>query len=287
MGNIFLEGSITLLLFATFWLLFCELYSLSKTRQILLIIGMVLFRPVWALIIHNPFYQLPGIVEVLLSAAMMAGLTALAGGKSKNLWITAAYFAGAHAFIDAIASAISLGLGGFGFPGRTLYIVGNFSVYVVLFLVALIYYFMIRDTTEKELARIPAAVWLVVLLMQPIGLVLYYIPISSLLKQLDAGFNNFLFLGSFLLVLLVLSLVILRTFINLVSGYSGLSPEFAKKYGLTAREVEIAEALLEGKTNKEIAESLFIATTTAQTHLQTIYRKTGASGRYALMALCK
>jgi DNA-binding CsgD family transcriptional regulator len=286
MGSLFLEDSITLLLFATFWLIFCELYTQPKPRRILLVIGMVLFRPVWALIINNPFVQVPGIVEVLLSAAMMAVLAALAGG-TKSQWITAAYFAGAHAFIDAIASAISLGLGGFGFPGRDLYILGNFFVYVVLFLVAFIYYFMIRDTTEKDLARIPGAVWLVVLLMQPVGLILYYIPISSLLKQLDAGFNNFLFLGSFLLVLLVLSLVILRIFVKLVSGYSGLSPEFAKKYGLTTREVEIAEALLEGKTNKEIAESLFIATTTAQTHLQTIYRKTGASGRYALMALCK
>jgi DNA-binding CsgD family transcriptional regulator len=292
MGNIFLEGSITLMLFATFWLLFCEMYSQPKPRLILLVVCMVLFRPVWALVINNPFVQLPGIVDILLPVAMMAGLAALAGGVgrrsiAKSLWIMAAYFAGAHAFIDAIASAISLGLGGFGFSGRNLYILGNFSVYVVLFLVALIYYLMIRDTTDKDLGRIPVPVWLVVLLMQPVGLVLFYIPISSLLKQLDAGFNNFLFLGSFLLVLLVLILVILRIFVKLVSGYSGLSPEFIKKYGLTEREAEITEALLEGKSNKEIAESLFIATTTAQTHLQTIYRKTGASGRYALMALCK
>jgi hypothetical protein len=54
MGTYLLEGSITLMLFATFWLLFCELYSQPKHRRILLIIGMVLFRPVWALIIYNP-----------------------------------------------------------------------------------------------------------------------------------------------------------------------------------------------------------------------------------------
>jgi hypothetical protein len=46
--TIFLEGSITLLLFATFWLIFCELYSQPKNRRIPLVIGMALFRPVWA-----------------------------------------------------------------------------------------------------------------------------------------------------------------------------------------------------------------------------------------------
>jgi DNA-binding CsgD family transcriptional regulator len=285
--NIFLEGSITLLLFATFWLLFCELYSQPKPRKILLILCMVLFRPVSALVIYNPFVQLPGIVEVLLQAAMMAGLAALAGGKAKSVWIMAAYFAGAHAFIDAVASAIFLGLGGFGFSGRTLYILGNVSVYLVFFLTALMYYFMTRDTKEEDLARIPLSVWLVVLLMQPVGLVLFYIPVSSLLKQLDAGYNNFLFLGCFLLVLLVLSLVILRLFIKLVSGYKGLSSEFIKKYGLTEREAEITEAVLDGKSNKDIANSLFIAVTTVKTHLQAIYQKTATSNRYALMALAK
>jgi DNA-binding CsgD family transcriptional regulator len=93
-----------------------------------------------------------------------------------------------------------------------------------------------------------------------------------------------LWLLGFLIILFCLSGAFSGVVISL---YSGLNPEFIKKYGLTEREAEITEALLEGKTNKEIAESLFIATTTAQTHLQTIYRKTGASGRYALMALCK
>jgi DNA-binding CsgD family transcriptional regulator len=65
----------------------------------------------------------------------------------------------------------------------------------------------------------------------------------------------------------------------------GLSPEFTKKYGLSNRQAEVTGALLQGKSDKEIAALLDIALNTVQTHLKHIYRKTGVRGRYALMAL--
>jgi DNA-binding CsgD family transcriptional regulator len=42
---------------------------------------------------------------------------------------------------------------------------------------------------------------------------------------------------------------------------------------------------LQGKSNKEIATALNIEVNTVQVHLQNVYRKTGAPGRYAIMAL--
>jgi DNA-binding NarL/FixJ family response regulator len=66
---------------------------------------------------------------------------------------------------------------------------------------------------------------------------------------------------------------------------NGLSPEFIEKYGLTNRQVKIMEAVLQGKSNKEIAVLLNIKVNTVQVHLQNIYRKTGFPGRYALMML--
>ncbi|MDR0313846.1 MAG: helix-turn-helix transcriptional regulator [Treponema sp.] len=69
------------------------------------------------------------------------------------------------------------------------------------------------------------------------------------------------------------------------SPQSGLPPEFIKKYNLSSRETEITEALLLGKSNKDIAALLNIALNTVQVHLKNIYRKTNAKGRYALMAL--
>jgi DNA-binding CsgD family transcriptional regulator len=66
---------------------------------------------------------------------------------------------------------------------------------------------------------------------------------------------------------------------------SGLPPEFIEKYGLSSRQAEVTEVMLLGKSDKEIAVLLDIALNTVQVHLKNVYRKTGARGRFALMAL--
>lgn len=52
-----------------------------------------------------------------------------------------------------------------------------------------------------------------------------------------------------------------------------------KKFGLSSREIEIAELLLKNQTNKQIAKELFIATSTVATHIQHIYEKFGVKSR--------
>jgi DNA-binding CsgD family transcriptional regulator len=69
------------------------------------------------------------------------------------------------------------------------------------------------------------------------------------------------------------------------SPRGGLSPEFIEKYGLTKRQAELTAVLLQGKSDREIAALSGIAVNTVQVHLKKIYRKTGARGRCALMAL--
>ncbi len=51
---------------------------------------------------------------------------------------------------------------------------------------------------------------------------------------------------------------------------------------LSARENEIANLLSEGKTNGEIAETLFISQKTVETHVYNIFRKVGVSNRVQL-----
>ncbi len=51
------------------------------------------------------------------------------------------------------------------------------------------------------------------------------------------------------------------------------SARAAERHGLTAREVEVLGLLAAGRTNPEIAETLFISTRTAQTHVQNIFAK--------------
>jgi DNA-binding NarL/FixJ family response regulator len=70
-----------------------------------------------------------------------------------------------------------------------------------------------------------------------------------------------------------------------LTAKNGLAPEFIKKYRLSDRQADVTQALLLGKHDKEIAAFLKIELNTVKTHLKNIYRKTGARGRYALMAL--
>ena len=60
---------------------------------------------------------------------------------------------------------------------------------------------------------------------------------------------------------------------------------FAKLYGLTASELRVLLAMAPGLGVKEAAEVLGVSETTAKTHLQHIYGKTGTSKQTALLHL--
>jgi non-specific serine/threonine protein kinase len=55
-------------------------------------------------------------------------------------------------------------------------------------------------------------------------------------------------------------------------------------HGLTARELEVLRLLVAGRTDKEIAEDLFISPRTAQGHVGSVYTKLGVNGRAAAVA---
>jgi DNA-binding CsgD family transcriptional regulator len=48
---------------------------------------------------------------------------------------------------------------------------------------------------------------------------------------------------------------------------------------LTGRELEIAELIVDRKTNAEIARDLFLSKKTVETHIRNMFRKLGASSR--------
>jgi DNA-binding NarL/FixJ family response regulator len=49
--------------------------------------------------------------------------------------------------------------------------------------------------------------------------------------------------------------------------------------GLTTREVEVLRLIARGATTREVAKALGIGQSTAGTHIERIYTKTGASSR--------
>jgi DNA-binding NarL/FixJ family response regulator len=90
---------------------------------------------------------------------------------------------------------------------------------------------------------------------------------------------------------------LIRAIHEVAEGQSALDPSIARKVvrqftggaarqkqqeayeALTEREQEVLELLAEGKTNKEIAESLIISDRTVQTHLSNVFSKMGVSSR--------
>jgi DNA-binding CsgD family transcriptional regulator len=65
----------------------------------------------------------------------------------------------------------------------------------------------------------------------------------------------------------------------------GLTEKIIKKYRIIEAEQIVANLALLGKSNKEIAGKLHKAVGTVEAQLKSIYQKTGASGRYALISL--
>ena len=68
---------------------------------------------------------------------------------------------------------------------------------------------------------------------------------------------------------------------------TGSFEEIAAKMGLSTREKEITLLIIQGKSNPEIEEELFISIHTVKNHVYNIYKKAGVKSRYALMALFK
>ncbi len=66
-----------------------------------------------------------------------------------------------------------------------------------------------------------------------------------------------------------------------------LPKELLDTRGVSAREQEIILLLIDGKTNREIAEKLFISTNTVKTHVKNIYGKLHVTNRVQLFSLLR
>jgi DNA-binding CsgD family transcriptional regulator len=58
----------------------------------------------------------------------------------------------------------------------------------------------------------------------------------------------------------------------------------ARPFGLSDREVEVLRLLVDGRTDNEIADALFVSRRTVASHLARIYAKLGVSSRAAAAA---
>lgn len=65
--------------------------------------------------------------------------------------------------------------------------------------------------------------------------------------------------------------------------FATLLPSFAEKNDISKRELDVITLMVEGKSNGDIAHSLFISTNTVKTHVRNIYRKINISTRGQLL----
>lgn len=64
-----------------------------------------------------------------------------------------------------------------------------------------------------------------------------------------------------------------------------IAPLVLQAYGLTGRETQIAQLILQGRSTAEIVDALSISALTVQQHLKAVFDKTGARGRREFVAL--
>lgn len=64
-----------------------------------------------------------------------------------------------------------------------------------------------------------------------------------------------------------------------------VAPLLLKAYGLTTRELEVAQLMLRGATTAQAAQRLELSPHTVNDHLKSIYEKTGARTKGELSAM--
>jgi len=73
--------------------------------------------------------------------------------------------------------------------------------------------------------------------------------------------------------------------LNVTKKITSVVEDICKKHGLSNRQQQILELLLEGKSNREIEESLFISYHTVKNHVYNIFKKLGIKNRFELINL--
>lgn len=67
--------------------------------------------------------------------------------------------------------------------------------------------------------------------------------------------------------------------------FLALTPAIAERFGLTPRETEASQAILDGLTYRDAATKLMVSPSTVKSHVLSVYQKTGAGNKIELLRL--
>lgn len=144
------------------------------------------------------------------------------------------------------------------------------------------YWFLVRAwKTEKRTFTISLLAFASVGYLESLfGLIGFGAPSATLTYERGFLYSSipYVLYGIFLIV------YFLRTPIAAPAAKEEPSPGFLSKYSITEREREIILKVMQGKSNEDIAQELFISLATVKTHLHNIYKKIGINSRFDLLA---
>jgi DNA-binding CsgD family transcriptional regulator len=280
------------------WVLFYRLHRPEALwRRVTLLIAMPTAYAFWI------FMPMSVAANAISWAAITVVFAFICGDLRRSLF-TAFFYIGMEMSIDCTRSALIALLFNDFFPSHSpaQYLQYNLQYLVVLGAAFYFYTVMMRYRGKPKVSS-----WLFCILPPLIlwAVLTYFAHVATPLLE-EQGINIygpvFCFgLSSILLNMGILYLYIRQTIIidaqhltMEVSGAQpiwtperGLSAKFCERYSLTDREKDIVEVMMQGKSNKEIADTVLISLRTVGNYLQNVYKKTGVPNRFALYSLIK
>ena len=141
-----------------------------------------------------------------------------------------------------------------------------------------------RATTSRPWRAYLRGFGAALLVLVPANLVDFAVSLVLQARGVEAR-DGFVFAAGYAVSNVVLIAAIVRA-IRLSSDDAPAVPQaFLDAYGITARERDVVEKLIEGKPDRLIAEELFISPRTVDTHLRSVFRKCEVASRLQLTRL--
>lgn len=154
-------------------------------------------------------------------------------------------------------------------------------VSMYLFFIGLAFYNGEKPEWNPAVQKIVKQIGFTLLIFAPVS-ALFYLCLFFLSLQNTISLD-FLFMG----ICGFVTAKVLIEYLSRIGTVPVLKPDsgsFSETYKLSSREAEVLVLLLEGYTNKEIGEKLFISYITVRTHVSHIFEKTGTSSRIELVS---
>lgn len=194
---------------------------------------------------------------------------------------------GGYAALQAIALATSMTFGGTPLSRFVALIVWFFSLAAIYAMLIATFPRIagIADPARKKALR---TYWSLLLGLMTVIILLVLLSHFELLAL--KRYN--LITVFFIIVMNAIPVLYIRWFVEKFHGAAKTGREIAsdltklfEKYGISPREQEIIRLICGGKTNREIADMLFISLQTVKDHAYRIFRKTGVKNRVQLVNL--